>query len=196
MVLTGLAGLAVGALSVGAVWLTNAPLAADKRPVVAPSHVGSYVPLFHARLDPDLRTDLVERMRENNRRNSELLSQAHGGAGAVVEMYSSQDVRKQFTLMIYRGPSAHPLYAPYEDAAVTGYVKPLQSVEEFGEVSCLVFNDPTLVGQVPAEDSAHAKQCARTNGLLTVELVPVGDLDDGPAMVADLVDKAWDQVVH
>ena len=80
MVLTGLAGLAVGALSVGAVWLTTGPQVADKRPIASPSHIGEYVPLFQAKLDPDLRMDLVERLRENNRRSSELLSRAHGGA--------------------------------------------------------------------------------------------------------------------
>jgi hypothetical protein len=195
-VLVGLAGLAVGALTVGAVWLTNGPLVADKRPVTAPSHVGAYVPLFQAKLDPDVRTDIVDRLRDNNRRSSELLSQAHGGAGAVVELYSSQDVRKQFTLMIYRGPSAHPLYAPYQDPVVVGYVKPMQSVEEFGEVSCLVANELTPIGQIPARGSSHAQQCARTNGALTVELLPSGNLDDDPAVIADLVDKAWDQVLH
>jgi hypothetical protein len=195
-VLVGLAGLAVGALSVGAVWLTNAPVAADKRPVAAPTHIGAYVPLFQAKLDPDLRTDLIARMRDDNKRSSELLSQAHGGAGAVVELYSSQDVRKQFTLMVYRGPSPHPLYAPYQDTTMLGYVKPMRSVDEFGEVSCLVDNELTPLGQVPAPDSAHARQCTRTNGLLTVEIEPSGDLGDNPAEIADLVDKAWDQVLR
>ncbi|GAB3886331.1 hypothetical protein ACFQ1S_20805 [Kibdelosporangium lantanae] len=194
LVLIGLAGLAVGALSVGAVWLTAGPQVVDRRPIAAPPNIGDYVPLFQAKLDPDLRTDLIDRMRENNRRSSELLSQAHGGAGALVEFYSSQDVRKQFTLLVYRGPSPHPLYAPYQDPDWDG--EPMRTVQEFGEVSCMVYNDPDPTGKPSAERASHASQCARTNGALTVELQPTGDLGEDPASIASLVDKAWDQVLH
>jgi hypothetical protein len=195
LVLAALAGLAVGALAIGGVWLgsgTGTPI--SKRPVVAPPKIGELVSIDRLKLPDTVRPDAVARTKDANERSSQRLSEAHGGAGAVVQVYTDQDLGLQVTLMIYRAPSAHPLYVPFQDPQYIGMAKPSQTAEEFGEVSCVVRNDPTPAGQTPAPHSAHVDTCARTGALLTVEIHPVGDLADDPPRVAALVNSAWNAV--
>jgi hypothetical protein len=195
LVLAGLAGLAMGALAIGGVWLgsgTGTPI--SKQAIVAPKKIGELVSIDLVKLPASARPDLVARVKDQNRRSSQRLSQAHGGAGALVQVYSDGTLGQQVTLMIYRAPSAHPLYVPYEDNSYLGLAKPSQSAEELGEVSCLVRNDPVPAGQAQPRGSEHVQMCSRTDSLLTVEIHPNGNLADSPLQVAALVNSAWNAV--
>jgi hypothetical protein len=195
LILAGLAGLAVGVLAIGGVWLgsgTGTPI--SKQPVVAPPKIGELVAIDRLKLPDTVRPEAIARTKDANQRSSQRLSEAHGGAGAAVQMYTDQDLSVQVTLMIYRAPSAHPLYVPYEDAQEVGMLKPAETAEEYGDVSCVVRNDPTAIGQTPSAHSAHVETCARTSALLTVEIHPAGDVADDPAQVAALVNSAWNAV--
>lgn len=194
-VLVGLAGLAVGAVTVGAAWLVTGVGVVDRRPITAPRQIGSYVPVTQAMAGSSTFPDTLARIQERNKRSSELLSQSHGGAGALVELYSDLDIRHQLTVMIYRAESPHPLYAPYEDDSSNGLAKPTLTIEEYGQVSCVVRNDATPAGRPPGPNSAHAVECARTNALLTVDIQPQGTTADAPDRIAALVDKAWSLIV-
>ncbi|TCO60464.1 hypothetical protein [Actinocrispum wychmicini] len=193
--LVGLAGLAVGALAVGAAWLVSGPDAVDRRPVRPPQRIGQYVPIAPGTSGSSGLPEALSQIKARNEHSSQLLSESHRGAGALVDLYVDQDIRQQLTVMIYRAPSPHPLYAPYEDAASQGLAKSSQTVEEFGQVSCVVHNDPTPAGQTPEPESAHAVTCSRTNATLTVEITPNGTATDVPSMVAALVDEAWSSVI-
>jgi hypothetical protein len=195
LILAGLAGLAVGVLAIGGVWLgsgTGTPI--SKQPVVAPPKMGELVSIDRIKLPATAPPDAVARTKDTNARSSQRLSEAHGGAGAAVQIYVDQDLSLQVTLMIYRAPSAHPLYVPYQDPQYIGMAKPSQTAEEFGDVSCVVGNDLTPAGQTPSPHSAHVDTCTRTGALLTVEIHPVGDLADDPQHVAALVNSAWNAV--
>jgi hypothetical protein len=192
LILAGLVGLAVGVLAIGGVWLfTGTGTTVDKRPITAPPKVGEYVPFDQTKLNTTARPEILARMKQQNERSSQRLSEDYGGAGAAVLLYSDQELQQQLTVMIYRAPSAHPLYVPYEDEAFIGLARPSRSAEEYGEVSCAVANDPTPAGQTPPPGSMHVNTCTRTSGQLTVEIRPNGPLADQPAKVAKLVDEVW-----
>jgi hypothetical protein len=193
LVLAGLAGLAVGAVAVGGVWLlSGAGKVIDKRAITAPATLGEYVQIDQIDLSKDPRVDrTVDRTRRLMRENTRLLSEAHGGAGALWTSYMSRDFTTRVVVQAYRDLSEFPLFQPYEDTTYLGMAKPSQSVEQFGDVSCLVNNDPTPEGRAPAPDSVHVVRCARASDVLTVEITDVvGDFEP-PEKLARFVDDVW-----
>jgi hypothetical protein len=194
-VLVGLAGLVVGAVVVGGAWLVSGSGSTDTRAVKAPDAVGPFLPFDQIAVNKSPQaTRMVTRTLTTNDQNSQRLSQSHGGAGAVVRLYSDQDLQQQLTLMIYRAPSAHPQFVEYQDTKILGLARPTQEAQEFGEVSCVVRNDPTAAGDTPSSRSAHAVSCSRTSADLTVEILPGGDLVDQPRQIARMVDEVWNSV--
>ncbi len=193
--MAGLGGLATAGVIVGGAWVLNATgTYIDKQPIDPPARVGAYLRYDKLDVRASGRPDIQQKILEQNAKSSELLSQAHGGAAAVVQLYAGRDLRQQLSVQIYRAPSAHPLYVPYEDYQRYRLAKPTQSAEEFGEVSCVVRNDPTPAGQPPGPNGTHTSLCSRTNKALTVEVRPIGDLADQPDDVAALVDSLWNAI--
>lgn len=80
-------------------------------------------------------------------------------------------------------PAPYPPYAPYSDPEVLGLERPVEELREFGDVGCLVRNDPS---------QSYVTSCVRTDDGLTVRITHVGgDLLEDPEAVAQLVDTAW-----
>lgn len=83
-------------------------------------------------------------------------------------------------------------WVPYQDPADLHLARAPQEVLRFGDVSCVVQNQPTPEGSEPAQDAATTTLCARTGPDLTVQvLYPGPDLGHQPERVAQLVDEAW-----
>jgi hypothetical protein len=197
VLLAGLGGLVAGSVVVGGAWFVNATSTyVDRQPIKAPVRIGSFLRFDTLDVSGSGRPDVQRMMLAQNEKSSQRLSESHGGAAAFVQLYYGRDLRQQLAVQVYRQRSAHPLFASFEDYQLLRLVKPYQSAEEFGEVSCLVRNDPTPVGQVPREGSTHATVCSRTSSRLTVEIRPLGQLAEQPGEVATLVDELWKAVAY
>jgi hypothetical protein len=195
-VLAGLAGLAVGAVVVGGVWLVSGTgRTVDRRVITAPARVGEFLHFDQLDISKNPRAAPgVERNRRQAEESTKLLSAAHGGAGALFMGYWSADADRQIIVKAYRDRSESPLFVPYNDAADAGMVKATQTVEQFGDVSCVVRNDPTPQGRTPSPGSVHVVRCARTTNTLTVEITAAGGDFGQPQPLAELVDEFWAQV--
>jgi hypothetical protein len=192
VLLTCLGGLMAGALVVGGAWfVTSTTTYVDREPIKAPVRIGAFLRFDTLDVSESGRPDIQRMMLAQNEKSSQLLSESHGGAAAFVQLYYGRDLRQQLTVQVYRQQSAHPLFAPFEDYQRLRLAKPSQSAEEFGEVSCLVRNDPTPAGQVPRAGTTHTTVCSRTSSRLTVEIRPLGLLADEPGEIAALVDELW-----
>jgi hypothetical protein len=195
LVLTGLGGLMAGTLIVGGAWFFSATgTHADKNPINAPTRIGAFLRFDKVDVTESGRPDIQRMVLAQNEKSSQRLSESHGGAAAFVQLYYGRDLRQQLNVQVYRDESAHPLFAPYEDNQRLRLAKPSQSAEEYGEVSCLVRNDPVPAGQTPGRGTTHTTVCSRTDTALTVEIRPTGGLADEPAEIAFLVDEFWDAI--
>ena len=185
-VFSGVAGLLVGAAVASGFWLLFGNDGPSSSAVSAPERIGDYYRFGDV---PELSSGenqqkTVNRQERYDRESSTRLSRAHGGAGAVVQRYSNEDLDVMFTLQVVRAPSPSP-FVPFTDAKDLGLDKPMEEVVEYGSVACAVRNSP---GQPPI-----AVNCQRSNDDLTVSITHVnGEID--PEDVAGLVDEAWSGV--
>ena len=188
LLVAGLVGLVVGGLLVGGAWLLfGGAGGSSSSPVAAPARLSDYArfPDAATKRDPERGKEVADRYRDWDRRSSERLSAANEDAGAVVQTYTNDDLEDTFVLEAVRAPSAGP-YAAYSDPEVLGMERPVEEVREFGDVGCLLRNDPSRT---------YVISCARTADDLTVRITHVaGDLLEDPAAVAELVDAAWDEL--
>ena len=192
-------GALLGAAVVGVLWLAlggdddgEDAAAADTTPLAAPTALGGYVPAGGA---PALQNEngqrQIERISRLNQRTAQQLSEAFGGAGAVAATYVDDELLTFVPLVAVRAQSPQP-WVPYQDPADLHLARAPQEVLRFGDVSCVVQNQPTPEGQEPAEDAVITTSCVRTGPGLTVQvLYPGPDLGHQPARVAQLVDEAW-----
>lgn len=188
MIIAGIVGLAVGALLVGGAWLLFGNDGESSSSVAAPERLSDYVPQDRAKVyarNDDGRT-VAQRRADWDRRSGERLSAAHDGAGAVVQTYSDDTAENSFMLEAVRAPVPFPPYVPYTDAKTLGLDHPLEELRTFGDVACLVRNDPS---------QAYVMTCLRTEAGLTVQISHVGgDLLQSPEKVAGLVADAWEEL--
>jgi len=188
VILAGVAGLVVGGLLVGGVWLLVGDGGASSSPISAPERVSDYARYGDAaeRIDRDKGKEIADRYRDWDQRSSERLSAAHDGAGAFVQTYTDDDLEQSFTVEAVRAPAPYPPYAPYSDPEVLSMERPVEELREFGDVGCLVRNDPA---------QSYVTSCVRTDNDLTVQITHVtGDLLDDPQAVAELVDATWQEL--
>ncbi len=196
LIVAGLAGLTIGVLAVGGAWLlSGSGTLTDSQPITAPDRIGAFVPFEQVELNKSPRAaNNVTRIQSWNEQSSQRLSRSHGGTAAVVRTYADETLKSQLTVMIFRASSPHPQYVPYEDPAELGVERPLNELQEFGQVSCSIRNNTTRAGKAPEPDSVNTISCARTGGALTVEIRPSGDVRHEPQQVAAMVDQVWDTV--
>jgi hypothetical protein len=195
LVLAGLAGLAVGAVVVGGIWLSNGTgRTVDTRPITAPAKVGDFVQFDQLDLlKKPTSASQADRDRQRMQESTKLLSQSHGGAGALFAHYATQELETQVIVQIYRDRSPFPLFVPYIEPSEIGSTL-TQTAEQFGEVSCIVVNDPSASkASSQIKGAKYAPRCSRSSDVLTVEVTPNGDLQE-PAEVAKLVDEIWASV--
>jgi hypothetical protein len=189
VVLAGVAGLVVGGLLVGGAWLLfDGGGGASSSPIAAPERISEYSRYGDAaeRVNRDKGKQIADRYRDWDQRSSERLSAAHDGAGAFVQTYTNDDLELSFTVEAVRAPAPYPPYAPYSDPEYLNLERPLEELREFGDVGCLVRNDPS---------QSYVLSCVRTDDDLTVQITHVGgDLTGDPEAVAKLVDAAWQEL--
>ncbi|MDX3228763.1 hypothetical protein [Streptomyces sp. ME19-01-6] len=131
---------------------------------------------------------------KDERKSGERLSEAYGGAAAVMKQYADGDGQTTVTLTAVRSRSPEP-YVTYVDPKRLGLVKPLEELKTFGDVSCVLYNQPTNAGSEPAADSVHVTYCQRTGDGLTVQIRPAGSgVANRPEKVADIVNAAWSEM--
>jgi hypothetical protein len=188
-VVAGLVGLVVGGLLVGGAWmLFGGGDGTSSTPIAAPERIGDYSRFGDAaeRKDEERGGKVADRYRDWDKRSSERLSAAHEGAGAFVQSYTNDDLEETFVLEAVRAPSPFPPYAQYSDPEVLGMERPVEELREFGDVGCLVRNDPS---------TSYVLSCVRTDDELTVRIThAAGDLIEDPEAVAKLVDTAWGEL--
>ncbi|WP_371580555.1 hypothetical protein [Streptomyces sp. NBC_01314] len=207
--LGGLVGLALGAGLVGGAWLiagdadqsvpsgTAGARAVPGADLSAPEKLGGFLHQDQAVLDLGKGADgqeTADRNRAWDSESGERLSEAYGGAAAVVQTYSDSSLESFFQLAAVRGPTPRP-YVPYEDAKVLGLERPTNELVTFGKVDCVVHNLPTNAGDEPDSDSVSTVSCQRGDADLTVLVRnSTGDVAHEPSQVARLVDEAWGEL--
>ncbi|WP_328839422.1 hypothetical protein [Streptomyces europaeiscabiei] len=207
--LGGLVGLALGAGLVGGAWLitgdddtsvssrTAGSRAVPGSDLSAPEKLGGFLHQDRAVLDLGKGADgqeMAKRNRAWDSESGERLSEAYGGAAAVVQTYADSSLESFFQLTAVRGPTPRP-YVPYEDPKALGLERPTNELVTFGKVDCVVHNLPTNAGGEPAPDSVSTVSCQRGDAELTVLIRnATGDASHEPSRVARLVDEAWGEL--
>jgi len=189
MIVTGLAGLLVGALLVGGAWLLFGNDDASSSPIAAPKRLGDYVQQADTKINRtrEQGREFGRKRADWDRRSSARLSEAHDGAGAVVQTYSNEDMDSFFALEVFREGAPFPPYVPYSDPKELGLDKPIDEVRMFGAVACVMRNE--------SPDLSYVAACTRSDDELTVQVTrPTGDLGEDPKAVAGLVETAWDEL--
>ncbi|GAA1972355.1 hypothetical protein [Catenulispora subtropica] len=196
--MVGLVGAVVGALVAGIPLLLtrssdggSGGLGASHESLSAPAALADYTPAAkNNKVDPAT----IKRITTTETTSTKNLSDAYGGATAVVRQYTDASLQNWVTLEAVRAESPKPYY-PYVDPAQIGMAKPDQDVETFGQVNCLVHYTPVAQGQPEPPDQVLVMTCERTSAHLTVRLrFASGDAWHSPADAAALTDKAWSQL--
>lgn len=188
----GVAGLVVGAVVVGLPWLLSggsSTFGAERAALKAPASIGGFTPMAR---NPKTGAAEVKRIENTDSVSTKSLSNAYGGAAAVVQEYTDAGLLNFVSLEAVRAQSPLP-FEPYEDAHALGMEKPEREIVTFGQVNCLVAYAPVAVGQQEEPDGTNAVTCERTSAHLTVRLrfSGGGDLMHAPQQAAALVDAAW-----
>ncbi|MGO4751825.1 hypothetical protein AB4212_24975 [Streptomyces sp. 2MCAF27] len=138
--------------------------------------------------------EMADAITEEDRKSGERLSEAYGGAAAVVKRYADDGVLTTATLVAVRSRSPKP-YVPDQDPKRLGLEKPQDELKTIGDVSCVLYNEPTAAGSEPRKESVHVTYCQRTGDGLTVQVHTGGSgLANQPDKVASLVEKAWSEL--
>lgn len=197
LVVAGLAGLAVGALTVGGAWLATGPFAGvDTREITMPNRIGEYMPLDQVEIyKRPHAAQMLGRIRAEWENSSQRLSQSYGGVAAVVRLYSDDKAEQQMEVRVFRAPSPYPQFVPYVDAKAIGLAEPTEVAVTYGDVSCKVSNAPTPAGRETSPGASRTISCLRTNDKLTVEIIPSGQVDERARTVAALVDQVWNSLI-
>ncbi|MET9001695.1 hypothetical protein [Amycolatopsis sp. Hca4] len=191
---TGLLGFVAGALLVGVPWLVLGLLGGPSgRPLTAPASLGGLGRAQDAiaKVGKDRGQPLIDRVGKSDRETAARVSAAYGGAGAVVQQYQDDELRRTIQLLAVRAPSPG-LIAPYEDAEALGLAAPGTELVTFGDVQCLVQHDPVSAGSAPDPERSSVRTCQRTGTDLTVTLKSLsseGNRD--PREIAAIVEEAW-----
>ncbi|MFI1847374.1 hypothetical protein [Streptomyces sp. NPDC020480] len=133
----------------------------------------------------------AEQLAEEARLSGERVSKAYGGAAAVVKQYVDKDFQTTATLIAVRSRAPEP-YVLYVDPKRLALAKAPDELKTIGDVSCVLYNQPTMEGSEPTADSVHVTYCQRTGDGLTVQVRTAGSgVSNRPDKVADLVEEAW-----
>ena len=198
---SGVLGLVVGAVLVGVVALalhsggsSTATTKGSAAALHAPATLGGLQPmagLLHSTGSSGSGATAAD-MTADEARSSQRLSEAYGGAPAVVQEYSDAGLSNFAILQAVRADSPG-VYVPFENPAELGVVRPNDQLITVGPVSCVIANEPTPVGQTPSATSVNVTSCQRTGSGLTVTIRPGGgsDLQHSPEQVAALANAAW-----
>jgi hypothetical protein len=197
VVVSGIAGLAIGALVVGLVWLTiggSAEKDVSSAPIVAPAKAGEYQRFADVPVNqqPAAKT-AVENQTNADKESAKLLSASYHGATATVETYASADLDVRIPVYIVRASSPE-LFTPYTDTKVLQIKAPEHELKKFGDVTCIVQNSFTGNAS-PDQPTVWASECQRTSATLTVHIPGMSNpLGKQPEQVAAVVDEVFNAV--
>ncbi|WIY00289.1 hypothetical protein QRX60_40535 [Amycolatopsis mongoliensis] len=193
-VVAGLLGVLVGAFLVGVPWLVLSLLGGPSgQALTAPANLGglSRAQDAIAKLDAVKGKPQIDRIAKTDQETASRVSAAYAGAGAVVQDYQDDELRRGLQLIAVRAPSPE-LFAPYEDVQALGVAKPGTELVRVGAVQCLVHNDPVAPGSTPDPDRSFVLNCQRTGPGLTVTVRSMGtDGNRDPQELAGIVEQAW-----
>jgi hypothetical protein len=167
-------------------------VAIGSAPITLPAKVGDY------RLQKDIKIasdtkgleakNAAAQQREADQ-NATRLSKLHRGAATAVTTYATADLRAFATITAIR-TRLDPLYVYQENPARVGLVQPEEEAASFGDVSCIVHNQPTPEGGTPDPTQSLAEVCQRSGTKLTVQVR--GAVGVKPAQTAALTDQVFD----
>ena len=187
VLVSGIAGLAIGALVVGLLWLTlggSTEGGASSAPVALPASVGEYHRFGDQSVNQQAAAQgAVAQQAEWDKQTAEHLSAAYHGAPAAVATYTTANLDPLIHVLVVRAPSPD-LFAPYAELNTLGAKVPEKEAKTFGDVHCIVQNDVANAPRV------LATECRRSDAGLTVHIPPVSALD--PHQVAAVVDEVFD----
>ncbi|MQY16360.1 hypothetical protein SRB5_65580 [Streptomyces sp. RB5] len=188
----------LGAAVVGAFWLftgdsQDAPAKPSGRPLAVPE---TLIGLSHAEkalASKPNQAQYLDRVRTEDRRSGELLSQAYGGAPAFWQSYSAKDFGIQLQLSAVRASSPR-LMLRYLDLQAIRQARPQEEVVVHGDVDCMVINSNVLDEDIKPED-VRVMYCQRSSPYLTVRITVHTDMSDTyihrPEATAALVNQIW-----
>lgn len=120
-------------------------------------------------------------------------SEAYDGASATAALYSNDELTDH---MLVVAVAAHSpgLAAPGYDLERLQVALPPTEVRTYGEVECLLRNQPVAVGEVD-EDMTFVEHCQRSSDDLTVRILHAGgEHANDPETVAAYVDEAFESL--
>ncbi len=110
---------------------------------------------------------LSQREKETIALIAKRVSSAYGGAPANARVYHDPTLRDQVLVIAVRKPSPG-LFATAGSAESLGLALPVQEVDSFGPVQCLVRNDLVAKGQPIPKDVHNTVRCQRSDSHLTL----------------------------
>jgi hypothetical protein len=196
ILVAGVIGLVIGALVASGIWLlanSGGGGPAGSGPPVPPAKLGEYARIGDLRLSQSgLGKQNADRVSGWNQHSAERLSATYGGAAAAAETYYDEGMRTQFALYLVRTRAPFPPFVPFQDSAYLQVKRPFEEMRQFGDVACMVRNDPVPTNGEDRADTTHVVTCLRTSDHFTVQIAYVtDDLGNNPQQVADLVNQAW-----
>lgn len=194
-VVTAVIGVVVGALGVAVPWLLTGTggngIGGSTASLSAPSTLGDLASFQQASAHFGKQAGTIAQQHAaDDVQSGKLLSAAYGGAGALVKEYSDDQLNDMASLFVVRADSPQP-YTPYENTKELGVAVPLNEVEQFGAVNCLVQNEAVGPSGPPPTEDVFTSYCQRSSPDLTVQVRVSGDISHHPDQVAALVDDAW-----
>ena len=136
--------------------------------------------------------ELIARTERSEANGTEVVSEAHDGAAAVVGEYTDTEFESMVTLVAVRAPSRALMSYLFTEPEDLGLAVAMEEVIDAGAVECLVRNPPIFEDQDIDTGDRVALLCQRTDENLTVQLVPSGQSD--VAAMAGIVDDAWEHI--
>jgi hypothetical protein len=169
--------------------------AAASGPITLPSSVEGMSPL--STLKPTATVSglskLSQREEETTALISKRVSSAYGGAPANARVYHDPALRDQVLVIAVRKRSPG-LFTTAGSADSLGLALPVQEVDSFGPVQCLVRNDVVAKGQPVPKDVHHTVRCQRSDNhltLITENWASEGAYAHDPAALAVFTNSVW-----
>lgn len=167
----------------------------SKAAITLPARILSYVRLADAKnsqSDAGRKSAAADEVDARN--TAAALSTAHGGAGAAVENYSTDDLTTFFSVWAVRDATPPPVVAVLNADRLELAVAP-QVVRTFGDVSCEIRYQSIPKGQPITPDNTYTALCQRSSSSLTVTVYgPTGALIGHPDKAAAIVDAVWSKL--
>jgi hypothetical protein len=172
-----------------------ADAAAASDPITLPSLVAGMSPL--STLKPTANVSGLSKLSQREQETMALIAKrvsfAYGGAPATARVYHDPALRDQILVIAVRKHSPG-LFATAGSADSLGLTLPVQEVDSFGPVQCLVRNDIVAKGQPIPKDVHNTVRCQRSDShltLITENWASEGAYAHDPSALAKFTNSVW-----